>query len=89
MNLSLFFEEGLLGLLVCERHGEVDGLIEGDLLSLRTAFSRFCDVFLIISFPLYEKEAGEFDVGGGLFEMGLKSDVIQFSIDSSIHMGWL
>ena len=46
-------------------------------------------MFLIISFLLYEKKAGELDVGGGLFEVGLKSDVMQFSINSSIHMDWL
>ena len=86
MNLSLFFEEGLLCLFIGERDCEIDGLIEGDSLSLSTVLPSFCYVFLIISLPLYEKETGKSDVGGGIFEMSLKSDIMKFSINSSVHI---
>ena len=46
-------------------------------------------MFEVTSFPLYEKETGESDVGGGIFKVGLKGDIVKLSIDSSIHIVWL
>ena len=76
MNLCLFFEKGLFSFLVCYRDSKIDGLIEKDFLFLRTVPPCLCDMFMVVSFPLYEEKAREFDVGGGLFEVGLKGDII-------------
>ena len=76
MNLCLFFEKGLFGFLVRYRDSEIDGLIEKDFLLLRAIPACLCNMFMVVSFPLYEEKAREFDVSSGLLKVCLKGDII-------------
>ena len=84
--MCLFFEESLFCFLVGNGYGEVDSLIEKDFLFLGTVPASLGDILLVVGFPLDKEKAGELDVGGGLFEVGLKSDIIEFSIDLVVHL---